>query len=128
MSEQIELDGFVEKWGGRAKVYELMEAVVANPGGAFAEELNALIQRNSLAMKLTRDALGSVQSAGTLGNQFVRPFQGTPETWGASTDDAFFKAKSPEYLRAAESSHDTDAAARNEEEGWPDDGRDIGDA
>jgi hypothetical protein len=122
------LDEFVDKWGGRTRFYELVEAITSKPGGQFAEELSELIEQNPLAMKLVRDVVSGINSTGQLGETVRPPFQGTPETWGKSTDDDFFKAKSHEFLMAAELSHDAEAAARNEEEGWPDDDRDIGDA
>lgn len=128
MAYQENLDEFVDKWGGRTRFYELVEAITLTPGGQFSEELGELIEQNPLAVKLVRGIVSGIKSSGQLGDTLRRPFQGTPQTWGKSTDDDFFKAKSPEFLMAAELRHDEEAAARNEEEGWPDDDREIGDA
>lgn len=128
MVYQEGLDQFIEKWGGRTRFFELVEAITSTSGGQFAEELSELIEQNPLAMKLVRDAVSAFNTTAQLGETVPRPFQGTPETWGQSTDDDFFKAKSPQFLLAAEQNHDVEAAARNEDEGWPDDDRNIGDA
>jgi hypothetical protein len=128
MAYEEGLDEFVDKWGGRTRFYELVEAITSTSDGQFAEELSELIEQNPLAKKLVRDIVSGISSTGQLGETVRRPFQGTPETWGKSTDDDFFKAKSHEFLMAAELRHDLEAAARNEEEGWPDNDRDIGDA
>ena len=128
MAYQEDFDKFVDKWGGSTRFYELVEAITSPPVGQFAEELSELIEQNPLANKLVQGIVSVINSRGQLGETVKRPFQGTPGTWGGSSDDALFCAKPPDFLREAELSHDADAVARNEEEGWPDDDRDIGDA
>jgi hypothetical protein len=61
---------------------------------------------------------------GTVFNLFGRAHW---KTHGTSTSDDFFKAKSPRYLQNAETQHTLDEMVLNNEEGWPDAGKDIGD-
>jgi hypothetical protein len=119
---------FFERWGGKSKTFELIESAISSPDGPFAEELSALIERNPLAKNVVAEMIKVGAPSGEFGDTAVASFAGTPFTHGTSVEDDFFKAKSPEYLLAAELGHDNEAASRNEEDGWPDDGRDIGDA
>ncbi len=128
MDHQEELDAFFEKWGGRTKAFELIESACLSSGGKFADELSELVSHNPQAKKIVTEIVEITAKGGQFGGSVVPTFVGTPATHGTSTSDDFFKAKSPEYLVSAEFTHDNEAAARNEEDGWPDDGRDIGDA
>jgi hypothetical protein len=128
MNQQDELDVFFEKWGGRTRVFELIESAISSSNGQFADELSALVAQNSYAEKVVTAFAKVASESGQLGGTVVPSFAGTPSTHGTSVVDDFFKAKSPGYLRLAELAHDNEAAARNEDDGWPDDGSDIGDA
>jgi hypothetical protein len=128
MNHQDELDVFVEKWGGRTRVIEQIESAISSPSGQFAEELSALVAQNPHANKVVTEFTKVATEVGQLGSTVMPSFAGTPSTHGTSVADDFFKAKSQEYLCSAELAHDNEAAARNEDDGWPDDGRDIGDA
>lgn len=125
---QNDLDIFFERWGGRAKVFELIESAISSPGGRFAEELSTLVEVNPGAAKVIAEMVRVVKTGAPLGDTVVPSFAGTPATHGTSVSDDFFKAKSPGYLCSAEFADDNEAAARNDEDGCPDDGRDIGDA
>jgi hypothetical protein len=114
--------------GRQGITLQLIESVVSSPTGPFAEELSFLIERNPLARNIVAEMLKVASLSGKLGDTLVPSFVGTTFTHGTSVEDDFFKAKSPAYLWATEFAHDIEAAARNEEDGWPDDGRDIGDA
>ena len=127
MNYQDELDGFFEKWGGRPRVVELIESTISAPGDQFAEELSVLVESNYLAKRAVIDIVKVAGTGGQLDDTIVPSFAGTVATHGTSVADDFFKAKSPEYLWSAELEHELEAAARNQEEGWPDEDRDIGD-
>jgi len=128
MKNEEELAAFIEKWGGRTQFYELVEGVFSSPEGTFAGELSELINSNQSAKNLVREIAAGIANQTPIEGVLQRPFQGTPETHGKSVDDNFFCAKSPQYLQAAETMHDSEGSARNNEEGWPDDDRDIGEA
>jgi hypothetical protein len=128
VNHQNDIERFFEQWGGRGKTFQLIESVVSSPTGPFAEELSSILEQNPLARNIVAEMLKVTSRSGKLGDKLVPSFVGTPFTHGTSVEDAFFKAKSPAYLWAAELAYDNEAAARNEEDGWPDDGRDIGDA
>lgn len=126
LTQQEDFDNFVAEHGGRTKFYELIEETVTMPGGVFAVELNTFIERNVIARSRVADIVRTITISGQLGKEVQTQFQGTPATHSASTADDFFKAKSEEFLRNAEVTQAMDEAALNNDEGWPDSGKDIG--
>jgi hypothetical protein len=126
LTQQEDFDNFVAEHGGRTKFHELIEETVNTPAGMFAFELNALIKRNAFARSRIADVFRAIKNCGQFGEEVRQQFQGTPATHSDSTADDFYKAKSEEYLRNAEFTHAMDEACLNNDEGWPDSGKDIG--
>ena len=128
MTNQEEYELFVEHWGGRTRFYDLVAECLNDGSGAFAEALSTLVESNALAKSRVAEILRTISASGELGKNIQVVFQGTPETHSVSTDDDFFKAKSERFLLNAELQHSLDENSLNNEEGWPDDGKDIGEA
>ena len=128
MPKHEEYELFVEHWGGRTRFYDLVATCLNAGSGAFAEALSMLVQSNAFAKSRVSEILRIVTANGELGKDIQIAFQGTPETHGVSTDDDFFKAKSERFLLNAELQHSLDENALNNEEGWPDADKDIGEA
>lgn len=128
MTQEEELDVFVEKWGGRTLFFQLLEQYSALPEkGDFVDELGMLLTHNAIARTRIANSLRVIAGGGQLGDAISTPFQGTCETHGSSTADDFFKAKSPSYLLSAEAYQTIDEMVLNNEEGWSDSGKDVGD-
>lgn len=128
MTEQEEYELFVEHWGGRTRLYDLVANCLKSESEPFKDALGVLVQGNAFANSRVSEILRIVTANGELGDVIQVSFQGTPETHGNSTDDDFFKAKSERYLLNAEFQHALDEDALNNEVGWPDADKDIGDA
>ena len=128
MTQQEDFDKFVVEYGGITELYKLIEEAGNIPEGIFAVELNSIIERNALARSKIADIFRAIKTCGQFGEEVQQQFQGTTTTHSASTADDFFKAKSEEYLRNAELTHAMDEDSLNNDEGWPDSGKDIGEA
>lgn len=127
MSTQDELNAFINKWGGRARFFQLLEGIESSPSASFANELSELIEINPYAKEKVTEIIRTIRG-GSLDGVLQIPFQGTTHTHGASTADDFFKAKSEEYLQKAEMTHAIEDAQRSDEDGWAYDDKDIGEA
>lgn len=128
MAPQDEFNSFITKWGGRARLFQLLQEFETSPDANFGNELGELVGINPYAKEKIAEIIQVITKGGSLDGVLPEPFQGTTHTHGASTADDFFKAKSDEYLHRAEMTHAIEDAQRSDEEGWAYDDKDIGDA
>lgn len=135
MTHQEQWNEFLERQGGWNKFAETINEIyfkteknesMSPQDSELINKLSIFCNTNPFARRALSQLAEAFKKPSPLGDVVSTPFQASTHTHGASTADDYFKSKSDDYLHNAELHNLQDEAIRNNEDGWPDSGVDIG--